>query len=293
MKFWIFEGWFYLCTIIEQQTQMKNMKQLTIYRIIAGIFVITCTFSSKLQAQMEMKSMDTLMMKDHIIADRPNQSEGADILTKGYFQMENGFSIEDIDPGFVYTYPSTLWKFGVSESFEFRVLTEYINITHEGLPDIDGLLPVKVGFKSKLFNEHGIIPQAAVLGFLSIPGLASKQFQTTYFAPSMRLAFENSITDILSVAYNVGAEWNGEDARPNFLYTFSLEAEVLKGLAIYGEVYGDVPQQRENDFEHRADAGISYRISRDVVVDVSGGIGLSDNVPERYVAVGLSYRFKM
>ncbi|MGB4846983.1 MAG: transporter [Saprospiraceae bacterium] len=268
------------------------MKRLPFYQIIAGIVLITCTLSSRLYAQAALDTTD-MKISDHISTDGPNQSDGAFILTKGYFQMENHFSIADISPGFVYTYPSTLWKVGVSESFELRVLTEYINITHEGLPDNDGLLPVKVGFKTKLFNQNGIIPQAAVLGFLSLPGIASKQFQTTYFAPSMLLSFENTVTDVFSLAYNVGAKWNGEDARPNFLYTFSVAADIYHGLGAYIEAYGDVPQQRTDDFQHRLDGGLTYLISNDVVVDVSGGIGLSDNAPERYVAVGLSYRFKM
>lgn len=259
---------------------------------MAGIVCITCYFSSGLCAE-ATKDTTKMMMDDHIIADRPDQSDGAYILSKGYFQMENGVGITDLDPGFLYTYPSTLWKVGVSESFEFRVLTEYINITHEGLPDVDGLLPVKVGFKSKLFDQHGIIPQAAVLGFLSLPGIASKQFQTTYFAPAMRLAFENTLTNMFSIAYNVGAEWNGEEARPNFIYTFSLGANVFHGLGAYLEVYGNMPQQRSEDFQHRLDGGLTYLVSRDVAIDVSGGIGLSDNAPERYVAAGLSYRFKM
>lgn len=269
---------------------MKYMKQQNIYKLLAGILFFTGTLVTDLKAQAEI---DTMMTVEPIVADRPNQSDGATILPKGYFQMENGLSIEDIKPGFVYTYPSTLWKLGVSESFEFRVLTEYINITHEGLPDNDGLLPIQVGFKTKLFNQKGLIPKAAAIGFLSLPGIASKQFQTTYFAPSMRLAFEHQVTDGFSIAYNLGAEWNGEDARPDFLYTFSLQADVFNRLGVYIEVYGDVPQQREDDFEHRLDGGLTYVIGRDVVVDVSGGIGLSDNAPERYVAVGFSYRFKM
>ncbi|MEP6796385.1 MAG: transporter [Saprospiraceae bacterium] len=266
------------------------MKHQTIYKLLAGILFFTCTLTTSLKAQADM---DSTMMAGPIQIDRPDQSEGATTLTKGYFQMENGFSIQDIKPGFIYTYPSTLWKVGVSKTFELRVLTEYINITHEGFPDNDGLLPVKVGFKSKLFDQKGLIPDATVLGFISLPGIASRQFQTTYFAPSMTLAFQNDITDMFFVSYNVGARWNGEDARPNFLYTFEVGANIFHGLGAYIEAYGDVPQQREVDFQHRLDGGLTYLISNDVVVDVSGGIGLSDNAPERYVAVGLSYRFKM
>ncbi|MEP6646366.1 MAG: transporter, partial [Saprospiraceae bacterium] len=199
------------------------MQSTTIYSFLICFLTFASSFIFNVNAQ-AIKGMDTvkdsMMMIDPISADRPDQSDGATTLEKGYFQMENGVSIEDIKPGFIYTYPSTLWKIGVSKTFELRVLTEYINITHEGLPDHDGLLPIQVGFKSKLFDQKGLIPDATVIGFLSLPGLASKQFETTYFAPSMRLAFQNDITDKLYVTYNLGAEWNGEDARPNFLYTF-------------------------------------------------------------------------
>lgn len=233
------------------------------------------------------------MMAAPIGTDRPTHSESASLVPKGYFQMENGFSIEDTDPGFLYTYPPTLWKVGVNDNFEVRVFTKYINIQHEPNPDVDGLLPVQVGFKAKLLDSKGIIPRVAFLGHLSLPGIASKQFATTYFAPSMRLAFQNTITDMFSVSYNVGTQWNGEDPRPTFLYAFTARASVFEGLGAYLEVYGDVPQQREDDFRHRLGGGLTYLVSNEVLVDVSGGIGLSDNAPERYIAVGLSYRFKM
>ncbi|MEO6132874.1 MAG: transporter [Saprospiraceae bacterium] len=272
------------------------MKNRTFYSLIPIILLGASALFSDLRAQaVEMPEVadDSTMMVSPIETDRPDQSESASILPKGYFQMENGFSIQDIKPGFIYTYPSTLWKVSVSEYFEFRVLTEYINITHEGLPDNDGLLPVKVGFKTKLFNQNGWIPKAAILGFISLPGIASKQFQTTYFAPSITLAFQHLLADRFSISYNAGASWNGEDARPDFLYTFTIGADVYHGLGAYIEAYGDGPQQQPDDFKHRLGGGLTYLVSRDVLVDVSGGIGLSDNAPERYVAVGLSYRFKM
>src|SRR5688500_6776482 len=236
---------------------------------------------------------DSAMIISPIEADRPDQTETASTVPKGYFQMENGFSIEDTEPGFIYTHPSTLWKVGVSDYFEIRVITEYINIQLDPNPKVDGLVTVQVGFKSRLLDQKGIVPKTSFIGHIALPGLASKQFQQTYFAPAMRLAFQLSIHDRYSVSYNVGAEWDGETPRPVFIYTLALGANIIHGLGIYGEVYGGVPQQREDDAELRADAGLTYLITNDILVDVSGGIGLTDNAPEKYIAVGLSYRFKM
>lgn len=236
---------------------------------------------------------DTMMHISPIETDRPDQTETASLVPKGYFQMENGFSIEDTEPGFIYTHPSTLWKIGVSENFEFRVLTEYINIQLDPNPKVDGLLPIQLGFKSKLLDQKGIIPKTSFIGHISLPGIASPQFRQTFFAPALRLAFQHSIHERFSVSYNVGAEWDGETPRPDFIYSLALAANVFGGLGAYIEGYGSMPQQREDDADLRLDGGLTYLVSNDVLVDVSGGIGITDNAPEKYIAVGLSYRFKM
>jgi hypothetical protein len=266
------------------------MKKLTSTKLVTAFIVASSLINVNLFAQART---DTMMMVLPIQTDRPDHTETSALVPRGYFQMENGFSIEDTEPGFIYTHPSTLWKVGVSENFELRVLTEYINIQLDPNPKVDGFLPVQVGFKSKLLDQKGIVPQAAFIGHLSLPGVASKQFQQTYFAPTMILALQHSIHDRFSVAYNVGAEWDGETPRPDFIYSLALGAGIVGGLGIYGEVYGRVPQQREDDAELRVDAGLTYLITDDVQADVSAGIGITDNAPEKYVAVGFSYRFKM
>lgn len=257
------------------------------------LFLITFHLFILLHVSVSAQSDTTVMLPDPISTDRPDQTETADLVPKGWFQMENGFSIEDTEPGFIYTHPSTLWKVGVSEHFEVRILTEYINIQLDPNPKVDGLLPIQVGFKSKLLDQKGIVPQASFIGHLSLPGLASEQFQQTYFAPSLRLAFLHDIHDRFTVSYNVGAEWDGETPRPDFIYTFSLSAGLVAGFGVYAEIYGDVPQQLEDDNKLRFDAGLTYLITNDIQADVSGGIGLTENAPEKYIAIGLSYRFKI
>ncbi len=264
------------------------MKQLGLTRIILGFPAMLCMLMTNLHAQ-----EDSLAVMEPIETDRPYQTETASVVPKGYFQMENVFSIEDTEPGFIYTHPLTLWKVGVSEHFEFRVITEYINIQLDPNPKVDGFLPVQVGFKSKLLEQKGIVPKTSFIGHLTLPGIASKQFQETYFAPSLKLAFKHKIQDRFSLLYNLGAEWDGETARPDFIYSMALVAGIVDGLGVYAEVYGSVPQQRVDDADLRLAGGLTYFISTEVTADVSGGIGLTDNAPEKYISVSLSYRFKM
>src|SRR5687767_7409305 len=132
---------------------MSKMKSPTTLRIIIAFLFLNYMATYNILAQ-----KDSTMIVAPIETDRPDQTETASIVPKGYFQMENGFSIERTYPGYVYTHPSTLWKIGVNENFELRVITEYINIQLDPNPKVDGLLPVQVGFKSKLLDQKGIIP---------------------------------------------------------------------------------------------------------------------------------------
>jgi len=39
------------------------------------------------------------------------------------------------------------------------------------------------------------------------------------------------------------------------------------------------------------DGGITYLINNNLIIDLSGGVGLTENAPKYYYAFGLSYRF--
>ncbi len=233
------------------------------------------------------------MMFNHIETDRPGQSKSAALIPKGYFQMEHGFSIEDTDPGFVYSYPSSLWAYGVNENFEIRLITDYITIQKQPDPDVKGFLPVAAGFKAKLTDQHGVLPQIAFIGQMAFPGIVSADFETTYFAPTLILAFQHRVSDFMSIAYSGGAVWDGETGEPNFLYSLEPSIHIFKRFGLFAEVYGSTPQREAGDIELRADAGISFLIGHDLLLDFSAGQGLTKDAKESFIEFGLSYRFKV
>src|SRR5690606_28810729 len=94
---------------------------------------------------------------DPIEADRPDQTETPSIVPKGRFQVETGFAYEKLSSSEnALVTPSILWKYGIIENFELRLITEYRT---EEITDqkINGLLPVVVGFKVKLLDEAGVV----------------------------------------------------------------------------------------------------------------------------------------
>lgn len=259
----------------------------------AGCFAQSYAQTTRPPADTSAAVMDSSMTIMHIVSDRPDKSESPYVVPKGYCQLELGFAIEDTEPGFVYSYPRSLIKFGITNNFELRFYTEYVTIQKEPNPDLNGFTPLSVGIKAKLGEQKGILPKTSFIGHLRIPGVVSDELETKYLSPILLMAFQHDISPVVNVGYNLGVEWDGISPDPNFLYALSLGLNITDRLGIYGEGYGKVIQQNDDDIEFRADAGITYLIGNDFLLDVSAGKGITDNAPESYVELGFSYRFKL
>jgi hypothetical protein len=218
--------------------------------------------------------------------DRPDQTECPFITPKKYIQVENGFNIEQTENGTMnFSYPTSLWKYGINEKLEFRLITE---LTTED--KLTGLQPITIGFKTSLIEEHGVIPKTSFIGHITTSKLGTKEFHTTYIAPSFRLTMQHSLSKKVSLAYNIGAEWDGESPNQTYLYTLTIGLSLTEKIGCYAEIYGFLPNDSKAD--HRIDGGVTYLLTNNFMVDISGGFGLTENAPRNYLSLGVSYRFK-
>lgn len=220
--------------------------------------------------------------------DRPDQTECPYTVPKNHFQVENGFNYEkvsEIEKNFLY--PTSLWKFGVNDNMELRVITELTTNQVNGV-STSGLNPVRIGFKTNLWKENGLLPLTSFIGHLEIPSLSTKEFATTYYAPSFRFTLQNSLSENISLGYNLGAEWDGETAEPTFIYTLTTGFSLSEKFGAYVELYGFAPQHASAD--HRFDGGFSYMPQGNIIMDLSGGFGITENSPLYYGSLGFSIR---
>jgi hypothetical protein len=223
-----------------------------------------------------------------IQADRPDQTETPAIVPKGMFQVETGLTFQKNDAvSKSFSLPSTLWKYGVNENFELRLITEFLSeeINNE---KIKGFTLVYVGFKVKLVDEKGIIPKTSFIGHISLPNAASKEFKTEFFAPEFRFVMQHTLSEKISFSYNLGAEWDGFSAEPTFIYTNAIGYSITEKLGSYIEIFGFIPQKENSN--HSFDGGITYLINPNFMLDLSSGIGISKNAPKNYFAFGFSFR---
>jgi hypothetical protein len=222
--------------------------------------------------------------------DRPDQTECPFITPKKYIQIENGFTIERIDQNQKsFNYPSTLWKYGVNEKFELRLITELVSEkTNDTIHS--GFSPITLGFKTSLFEEKGIIPKTSFIGHITTSDIGSEEFRTSYIAPSFRFTMQHTLTPKVALSYNLGAEWNGENAEHRYIYTLTTGFSLTDEIGCYTELYGFISKWEKAD--HRFDCGLTYLINNDFIMDISGGFGITENAPQNYISLGLSYRFK-
>lgn len=223
-----------------------------------------------------------------IQADRPDQTETPAIVPKGMFQVETGFTFQKNDAfSKTFSLPSTLWKYGVNENFELRLITEFLS-EETNNEKFSGLSPIYAGFKVKLTEEKGIIPKTSFIAHIGLPNAASTRYKTNYFAPEFRFAMQHTLSEKFSLSYNLGSEWDGFSAEPTFLYTLTTGYAITSKVGSYIELYGFAPQSDKAN--HNLDGGITYLINNNFMVDLSSSFGITDNAPDHYIAFGFSFR---
>lgn len=221
--------------------------------------------------------------QNEIQLDRPDQTETPFIVPQNYFQFESGFLMEkNSDKTVSYQLPSVLWKYGIDDRTEIRLITELSSESRKMKTE-----PVKFGFKTNITKSKSVIPETSFIGHLE---LAEDNSGKMELVPSFRFVFQNSISETLSLGYNLGMEWN-ENFEEDYIYTLTLGKSFTDRIGAYIELYGFL-----NPFhfaDNRLDGGVTYLVNNDFIVDFSGGIGLSEISSKYFFAIGISHRFDL
>lgn len=224
-----------------------------------------------------------------ISTDRPVQTETPYLVVPGHLQLENGVNYEQITGGVRnIVVPTTLWRYGINKTFELRAVTQVSNFRVNNEPSVVGFIPFEAGVKIGLVEMDGCIPQTCFIGHLAFPDAASPEFKADYIAPSFRFTMQHELSNKFSLSYNVGMEWNGFEAEGAGIYTLTSGYSITDNLGAYIELFGFLPEESRPD--HNLDGGLTYLVKNNILVDVSGGVGLNDNAIDFYGALGFSIR---
>ena len=251
---------------------MKN--KISLFLIYS--FTITIVYSQKLPS---------------IQLDRPDQTECPYIVPKNHLQLETGINYEKISKEIhSIVLPTILWKYGLNDKTEFRLITEMDMVKQGGVATSKGLNPIKIGFKTSICEEVGIIPKTSFIAHIALPKAASKDYKANFTAPLFRFTMQHTLSQKTTLSYNLGAEWDGNSAEATYIYTLTTGYSLSEKWGSYIELYGFLPEQ--NQARNLIDGGFTYLAQKNIMLDLSGGFGLTKNIQKWYVSFGFSFRLK-
>ena len=221
------------------------------------------------------------IINGQIITDRPDQTEASIVLPKNILQIESGFSVDQTN-----TF-NNLFRFGLSESVEIRLNTNYIfmdskegvNIPSPKFGDIE------LGTKIQLFSSEKQTTTVAFLSHISIP-TASKYYTNDGWGTLNRILISHDLSQTLSIGYNLG--YNKVYGAPDtFIYTLAL-AKSIGSWGVYAELFGE---NSKKESPNSYDLGLTYLIKENIQFDVSLGKGFNNKMD--YFALGVSWNYDL
>jgi len=239
-----------------------------------------------------------------LVTDRPDVTESSETVARGRVQIEAGYSFVkfelDDESLEISAFPSTLVRVGVDPRVELRF--EWLGYLSErreegGIrTDDSGPGNTALGAKIKLREERGAAPQLALLADAVLP-TGSKALRTERIDPALRIAGSNTLSDRLSVGYNLGlAALSLEDDTGEVgtygigRYSAALGIGISERWGTFVEFFGFIPVSGPDATIHSFDAGFTYLSSKTVQLDISGGVGLNRSADDWFVGAGFSIR---
>jgi hypothetical protein len=224
-----------------------------------------------------------------ISTDRPDQTESCYLVPARHIQWESGFNYEKLEGEVTkLVAPTILWRYALNRQLELRMVNEINRFEASDLKKQTGLIPLELGVKLHVAEKNGWIPQTAFIGHISIPDVATKDFRTSFIAPSFRFTMQHQLTDKMTLSYNLGMEWNGETPEGSAIYTLASGYSFTDKLGMYVELYGFMPE--ESKAAHNFDGGFTYLLADNMQLDISSGLGLMNSNLDHYFSLGFSLR---
>lgn len=275
------------------------MTRKSLLHVILFLFITTIIYSQD---------------QDNIEIDRLGNTVSPFTMKQGSLQAElgSGFWIKERNYN-IYLYGETItqtdcmllmnnpaytFRYGVLSNLELRLGGSFNLESHKYSYDRPILLfpntsvryawgPVLAGLKLRFLKGSGLVPASALLVNLSIP-TGNFYLHTDYVSPEVKFAFRNRLSEKFNLSYNLGYGWNLYEGFTESYgtYAVSVSYDLTKRIIAYTETYGFVEDGRAPSL--KSGAGFSYLIARNVKVDLSGGLGLSDRASDYSLGAGVS-----
>jgi hypothetical protein len=239
-----------------------------------------------------------------LLTDRPDQTETAVVVPVGTVQVELGASLAIDDEGGERTEtagaPGTLVRYAFHPRFEMRLewpgWIEAEGRGASGRSRVSEAADPELGVKVALVAARGARPDMALIAHVSLPA-GGEPIGSPRADPSVRLSVAHTLSERVGLGWNAGWEaasfrdFNGDvHTLTRFVYTACLGFDLSARWGAYTEFFGDLPAGDSTPAAHAFDGGFTFLIAPRVQLDVSAGVGLNTQAPDRFVGFGISFR---
>ncbi|MCI4670474.1 MAG: hypothetical protein MRZ79_20225 [Bacteroidia bacterium] len=221
---------------------------------------------------------------------RPGLFYGPYSMGKGMVAWESGVLYQAFPQsreGFT-AYPQLL-RVGLSEALEIRA---FLTFQENGfgrlrIPRIDQIALTDIGFRYRFTENKGSLPAIALEMIWATPWV-SDAFQPRLVRPYAFISTDNSLSSTLNLVTNFGLDMNNFGWTPYGFFRLALVNSFTGELAGYVEVGGN---QSELGQLIQFDGGVTYMLTNDIQLDLSGGYGNFLSQAYYYAEMGISIRF--
>ncbi len=226
--------------------------------------------------------------EDRIDSDRPDQTDGTNVIKPGQVQLESGFyynSFAEEDPALI---NSSLLRIGVLKVSELRIIVEEgIKRDYFTEETGQGIYPLAVGSKVKLLEAHKNLPDISFVYTMQVPLTSKTQDKQMKWSPILNVAYEKEIGEV-SLDINTGVKWNAFDYDFTYQGTSSLRYEITKNWMAFFEYFGQFSPEIHP--QHNIDTGVIYYITQNIQLSASTGSTLFYEDYNRFVLIGGAIR---
>jgi hypothetical protein len=238
-----------------------------------------------------------------LVTDRPDQTESATVVPRGYYQFELGwthasFDIDGVESS-ADSFPETLVRIGLSNKVELRIGFDgyqWDDTAGPGSPGSEGFTDTSLGVKIGLAEEQGARPQLAVIAGLGLPS-GAEELTDSRVVPAFAFSFAHTLSERFSLGYNLGALWltqtddqGYESTAVTGLWTVALGIGITERWGAFVEAFGNPVISALGESSSSLDGGFTYLVRPNVQLDLTGGFGLSGDAPEWFAGLGVSFR---
>jgi hypothetical protein len=215
-----------------------------------------------------------------------------------YFYKDDGEEIEHS-----HTTPEMLFRLGLTDDIEFRVRWTYAwSFVDEG-ENVDSAEDLRWSFKLRTTDQEGCVPESALEVRFTAP-TGGNAFSTERVEFGLDYIYGWEIVEgwELYGSTGFGTQALGdfglvpeEPASDRFMLwtqSVAIGTELTERTTLYNEVYGVFSSGLEDDYANiYFNMGFDLFVTRDLVLDLRVGVGLTPESDDLFSGIGGGYRF--